>query len=71
VKVTFADQWNIPCVIPQPGETADDVMQRCQEAGAIYTGEGEEDFCVMLRPDVGPEIYSESALRRSLKGGEK
>lgn len=67
-SIIFSEQYGIPCVVPIPGESAQDVIDRCEKEGAVYTGEGEEDYCVQLRPDVGPEIYSKSALMRSIRG---
>lgn len=44
---------------------ASDVIARCREIGAIYH-EDTERFVVSLRSDIGPELWTERALRQSL-----
>ena len=54
---------------PFEGESADSVIASCFDVRAVVE-DGEEVgdvlFCVVLRRDVGEELWSESALRRSL-----
>lgn len=65
-----SDQYGCACVVVFPGDTADKVIEHCQRMRALCWLEAdagdEPDFCVVLRHDIGPELYSESALRRSL-----
>ena len=65
MRVTYSEQYNIPCVILPDMATAQDVIDHCQTVGATINHDGEE-FCVTLRADVGRELWTESALRRSL-----
>ncbi len=59
-------QYGIPCVVPPPTATAQIVIDKCRTVGAVIDyGDGEE-FCVQLRDDIGPELWTESSLRRSL-----
>lgn len=61
----FAVQYGIPCVVAVEGARAADVIDECWRVGAVRTVDGEE-FCVQLRADVGPELWTEESLRRSL-----
>ena len=63
--VIRSKQYNIACVIPPDTDEAQTVIDFCREVGAVLDYDGEE-FCVMLRPEVGPELWTESSLRRSL-----
>lgn len=62
---TFANQYGLPCVIPEPGDTAADVISHCRSTGAVRRIDGIE-YVVRLRDDVGPELWTEDSLRRSL-----
>jgi hypothetical protein len=65
MKPTYSKQYAIPCVLVASSEPAQDVIDYCREVGAILNSDGEE-FCVELRPEVGPELWTEDALRKSL-----
>lgn len=56
---------NGPCVIIEPGDKADDVVEYCMEIGAEYP-EGDDVCFVVQFPDRFPELYSERALRSSI-----
>ena len=68
----WSDQYQRPCIIiPEKGEryTADNVIAHARRMGAIYHEDGPDDegFVVELRADVGAELWTEEALRRSFK----
>jgi hypothetical protein len=66
VKSRWAAQYACPAVVVQEGDDADAVVAFARELGAVSFLEGDESLVVELR-DVGPELYSEDALRRSLR----
>lgn len=66
MHLIFASQYNTPCVVVEDGDTAQQVIDRCWDAEAARDVDGVE-FCVQLRPDVGPELWTERSLRRSLE----
>ena len=71
MKAGHSFQYGTPCVIyNDPTETADDVIETCREIGAIFHEEGPDDECfvVELRRDIGPELWTEGALRRNKLG---
>jgi hypothetical protein len=61
----YATQYQSLCLVPHPDDTADTIIQECRAVGAIRLVDGEE-FVVQLRDDVGPELWTEDSLRRSL-----
>ena len=63
-------QYGKPCVWPEPGDTAHDLMAKCREVGAIYHEDGPDDECfvVALRPTIGAELWTEAALTRGMQG---
>lgn len=76
----YSRQFKCQCAIPQQDETADAIIRRCLEVQAVvyepYDPDGliDEDevdreplFVVQLRPDVGPEVWTEAALRTSME----
>lgn len=59
-------QYGIPCVVAFPQDSAERIIEHCRRMGAIWTQDPDgEQFCVVLRFDVGPELWTESALRKS------
>jgi hypothetical protein len=69
MRIVFSVQYGVPCVVAEAGDTADDILEWCSEEGAVLDhGDGDE-FVVELRPDIGPELYTEAAIRRSLPAG--
>jgi len=64
VRYEFAEQWNIPCVVIQPGDTAEHVIKLSIEAEATYFDGEDTNYCVRF-PDRPQELYTEEALRRS------
>lgn len=65
MKVEFAEQYNIPCVVLEGTETPDEAVWAIAEAEATYW-DGEDDLCCVRFPDRPQELYTEEALRRSL-----
>lgn len=61
-----SEQFGVPCVIIETGDTADDVINRANEIGARYD-DGEDNMVVAdFNCGVGSECYTERALRHSL-----
>jgi hypothetical protein len=63
---SWSAQYEMPCVkVENPDDaTANAILATCREIGAVRNVDGEE-FVVELR-DVGPELWSEESLRRSV-----
>lgn len=70
MKVEYAAQYNSACILVEPGDTFEAVLEECLEHGATCDWEGEEDYVVQL-PGRPQEVYSREVLRRSLSAGEK
>lgn len=70
VKQQFSTQYKTAAVVPDGKWSADDLMDECRRIGAVYYEDGPDDECfvVVLRPHIGPELWTESALRRSALG---
>lgn len=64
VRYEFAPQWNIPCVVIQPGDTAEHVIKLAIEAEATYFDGEDRNYCVRF-PDRPQELYTEEALQGS------
>lgn len=67
MHLIFASQYSMPCVVADDGDTAQEVIDRCWEVEAVRTEFDGFEFCAQLRSDVGPELWTESSLRRSLE----
>lgn len=67
MRLVWSSQYNIHCVVAEPGDTATAVIDRCREPeiSAFLTDDGVE-FCVQLRDEIGPALWTEQALHRSL-----
>ena len=67
MPIGHSEQYNCPALFPDGGETADDIIRKCRDAGAIFFEDGPDDECfvVSLRSDIGPELWTESAIRKS------
>ncbi len=66
----YAAQYDCPCVVIEGPEEPDAVIAFAKEIGAINRDEGDEDYVIEFRHDdrlVGPEVYTEEALRSSLR----
>lgn len=74
LSVGLSTQFScVSVVIERPGATADEIIRLADSVKARYH-DGEDD-CVVVddrtvpaEQQVGPEVYTESALRRSFKG---
>lgn len=66
-KIEFSEQYQIPCVcVENPAAmNADALIAECEAADAVRRIDGIE-YCVELRNDVGPELWTEESLRRSV-----
>jgi hypothetical protein len=68
MHTVWSEQYRCPCVVVFPQDRSDDVVDHCHAMGALFNdGDGEPSLCVVLRHDIGPELYSEDALRRSIE----
>ena len=72
LRETYSDQYRLPCVgVECPDRTHPDrIIEMCQAIGAVRDID-EIEYCVELRPDIGPELWTEDALRRSVGKIEK
>ena len=73
MKIEFADQYKICCVVLDGTETAADVIRKAEESEAFIiecvdreTEETEMFYCVRF-PGRPPELYTADALYRSLR----
>ena len=66
----YSIQYDTSAVILREGQgpDADTVIAYCRDIGAIFyeDSRGDQCFVVSLRPKVGPELWTERALRGSL-----
>lgn len=69
MRLGYAKQYGIPCVIIEADDTAEEVMGMADDEGAIfYDGpDPVEDKCFCVKfSDRPKELYTSSALKRSL-----
>lgn len=64
MRFEFAEQYNCVCVVIEPGDTAEAVIQAAFDNEAVYLEEDEYYPCVRF-PGRPQEIYTVEALRRS------
>lgn len=67
MHTVWSDQFNRSCVVCFPNDSANRIIQHCRAMGATYReyGEPEDTFVVVLRFNVGPELYTAAAIRGS------
>jgi hypothetical protein len=67
----YSDQYRTSCVVPCNEKDPDKIIKHCRTMGALFYEDGPNDECfvVVLRPEIGPELYTEKALRQSLNLG--
>lgn len=71
LRECWSDQFELPCVSVEACDYAhpDSVIQLCEQIGAYRDIDPEgREYCAELcgeQRDVGPELWTESALRRS------
>lgn len=66
MRVEFAEQYSVPCVVIDGTETFDEVETKCNEDDALYW-DGEEYCMVVQFPGRPMELYTQEALTRSLR----
>ncbi len=65
MKTIFSRQYDRSCIVPEPSDTADDIIEACINANATYEeGPDPQDllYVVKVRPEVGPELWSADSL---------
>lgn len=68
MTVGWADQYNKPCVLVNDEKDVAAVILKCHHAGAvIYSGNEKGALVVTVRPEMGPKLYTEEALKGSIK----
>lgn len=65
MRVIVSSQYISNCVVAEDGDNVERVLDLCWKTGAVRTVDGVE-FVVQLRQEVGPELWTEDALRSSL-----
>jgi hypothetical protein len=67
-RMNHSAQYGCPAVVARQGMTADDIIKACRDIGAIFHEDGPDDECfvVEVRSEVGPELWTERALRGSV-----
>lgn len=70
MRESWSEQYSLPCVSVESPDfaNADALIAMCGDLGAIRRVDGIE-FCVELRDEVGPELWTEESLRRSVGKG--
>lgn len=74
MRETWSEQYNLPCVDVEDYRTAsaDAIIAMCEDIGAIRRDDPDGDeYVVVLRHDVGPELWTESSLRRTCNQPEQ
>lgn len=67
MRVEFAEQYGVPCVVLEGGESADEVVAFARESEAQYYEDGPDDEALVVQfPGRPQELYTERALRSSL-----
>jgi hypothetical protein len=67
MRTGFSSQYNTCYVKATEGCEAEAVIDKCEEVGAVFEEYGDRYFVVSIRDDVGPELWTRSALERSLR----
>lgn len=70
MRLNWSSEYDMHCVVAEAGDSAQKIIDRCKEidVDAVRRVDGIE-FCVQIdRPGrvVGPELWTEDALRDSL-----
>lgn len=69
MKTMWSDQYKKGCVVVEAGDTLDEIIAKANDEGAFYFDGEDECFVIDFRDkperQVGPELYTEEALRRS------
>lgn len=71
----YSTQYGTLCLVLAQGEALepDIIIEECRELGAIFYEDGPDDECfvVDIGRGVGPELWTENALRRSVQARTK
>lgn len=71
MKTMWSDQYKKGCVVVEAGDTLDEIIEKAKDNDAFYFDGEDECFVISFedKPErlVGPELYTEEALRRSFK----
>jgi len=69
MRLTESYQYKCNCVLVEPKDkNPDTIIEFAEEHGAIYYDEPDsKNYVATLRPNVGPELWTERALRRSIE----
>lgn len=67
LRESWSEQYQLPCVCVEAPDfvTYHEVACVCDAIGAIRREDGIE-YVVELRPDIGPELWTDESLRRSV-----
>jgi hypothetical protein len=60
----ISQQYKIPCVVAYERDSAEKIIKHARHMRAVNP-HAEDELCVCLRHDIGPEFYTEEAIRRS------
>lgn len=69
MRVEFAEQYGVPCVVLDGSEEPEHVVDCCYESEAICVEDGEDCFVVQF-PGRPQELYTRESLTRSLERRE-
>ena len=66
MKLGYAEQYNKSCIIIEPEDECEDIIEMAEMEDAMFwEGPGEKAYVVQF-PGRPKELYSEQALQRSL-----
>ena len=66
----YCEQFDCTCIVVDKNDDADYVIETAKLEGATYF-DGEEELLCLRFPGRHQELYSETALRRSLSSNAK
>lgn len=68
MRIEFAEQYSVPCIVLEGTEDPDEVIAFAQESEAVFYPEGPDDPHFVLQfPKRPQELYTERGLRGSLR----
>jgi len=65
MKLEWSEQYLVRCVVLEAGDDIDDVLDTAVSNDCTVPEDGEDCYCVRFPERNYPELYTESALRRS------
>lgn len=66
MRVEFAEQYGRPCLVIEGTEPFEEVIMGAYDAEATFN-DGEDECLIVQFPGRPQELYTEEALRRSLR----